>query len=159
MINIEFSQEDIDQLQYWRFNYPIPKIQVRLEALYLKSQRMKVPEIIHLCGISKSSFYLYFHAYLEGGIEKLKELDHYKAQSELVKHRTTLEASFRENPPATVAEAAERIKELTGIERKPTQVRHFLKSLGMKARKVGVIPAKADVAVQEEFKKKIWSLD
>ena len=159
MINIEFSQKDIEQLQYWRFNYPVPKIQIRMEALYLKSQGMKVPEIIRLCGISKSSFYLYFHAYLVGGIEKLKELDHYKAQSELVKHHITLEAYFRENPPATVAEAAERIKELTGIERKPTQIRHFLKSLGMKPRKVGVIPAKADVAVQEEFLKKNWSLD
>jgi transposase len=92
-----------------------------------------------------------------GGIEKLKEIDHYRPQSELAKHRTTIEAYFREHPPATVSEAAAKLKELTGIERKPTQVRQFLKSLGMRSIKVGMIPAKADVEVQEEFKKRVWS--
>ena len=65
-----------------------------------------------------------------------------------------LEADFREHPPATVAEAAARIQELTGIARKPTQVRQFMKALGMQPRKVGMIPAKADVEAQETFKKK-----
>lgn len=155
MIKIEFSQEAIEALQYWRFHYPVPRVQVRMEAIYLRSQGMKVIDIIRLCGISKASFYTYFNAYVTGGIEKLKEIDHYRPQSELVKHRTTVEAYFREYPPATVAEAAAKIKDLTGIERKPTQVRHFLKSLGMKPRKVGMIPAKANVEAQEEFKKKV----
>jgi transposase len=56
-----------------------------------------------------------------------------------------------------VAEAAAKIAELTGIVRKPTQVRQFLQALGMKLRKVGMIPAKADVEAQEAFKKKVWS--
>ena len=60
-----------------------------------------------------------------------------------------------QHPPATVAEAAEKIAELTGVRRKPTQVRQFLKRLGMKPRKVAAIPAKADVQVQREFKEKI----
>jgi transposase len=51
-----------------------------------------------------------------------------------------------------------RIAAVTGIERKPTQVRQFLRSLGMKPLKVGMIPAKADVVAQETFKKKVWSL-
>jgi transposase len=51
-----------------------------------------------------------------------------------------------------VAEAGARIAELTGVERKPTQIRQFLKRLGMKPRKVAAIPAKADVAVQHKFK-------
>jgi transposase len=68
-----------------------------------------------------------------------------------------LAAYFREHPPATVAEAMVKIKELTGIERKPTQVRLLLKSLGMKRLKVGTIPAKADAEAQEVFKKNIWS--
>jgi transposase len=41
---------------------------------------------------------------------------------------------------------------LTGIKRGPTQTREFLKKLGMKPRKVGQIPAKADVKEQETFK-------
>ena len=53
-----------------------------------------------------------------------------------------------------MAEAAAKIAELTGIVRKPTQVRQYLKTLGMKPMKVGMLPAKADVEVQEAFKKK-----
>ena len=56
-----------------------------------------------------------------------------------------------------MAEAAAKIDALTGIVRKPTQVRQFLKALGMQPRKVGMIPAKADVEAQETFKKTIWS--
>ena len=54
-----------------------------------------------------------------------------------------------------MAEAAEKIAELTGVRRKPTQVRQFLKRLGMAPRKVAAIPAKVDVAVQKEFKENI----
>ncbi len=54
---------------------------------------------------------------------------------------------------ATVNEARAKIEELTGIHRSPTRVRHFLKSLGLSYRKVGMIPAKVDVAVQEDFQK------
>lgn len=44
------------------------------------------------------------------------------------------------------------IETLTGIRRSPDRVRLFLKQIGMKYRKVGVIPAKADVTVQDTFK-------
>jgi parallel beta-helix repeat protein len=71
-----------------------------------------------------------------GGIEQLKQIDHYWPQSQLTSYRSTLEAYFREHPPATVVEAGAKITELTGIARQPTQVRQFLKALGMKPRKV-----------------------
>jgi transposase len=59
---------------------------------------------------------------------------------------------FRQRPPASVGEAAQRIEQVTGLKRGPTQVRQFLKAVGMKPRKVGQIPAKADVEAQETFK-------
>ena len=68
-------------------------------------------------------------------------------------HVPTLEAYFREHPPTTIAEAIEKIEELTGIKRSPTQVRKFLKSMGMRCLKVGFIPVQADPKVQEEYKK------
>jgi transposase len=154
MFKFTFSEADVEALQYWRFHHPDPRVQVRMEALYLRSQRVANRDILRLCGISKASFHRYLKGYVTGGIEQLKQLDHYRPHSELTQHRSTLEADFREHPPATVAEAAARIQELTGIARKPTQVRQFMKALGMQPRKVGMIPAKADVAAQEAFKKK-----
>jgi transposase len=154
MINIIFTEEDIRALRYWRFRHPDPRVQVRMEALYLRSQGVANAEILRLCGISKASFHRDLKAYMAGGITQLKHIDHYRPHSELTHDRTTLEAYFQQHPPATVAEAAAKIAELTGIVRKPTQVRQYLRALGMKPRKVGMIPAKADVAAQEAFKKK-----
>lgn len=157
MLKIAFSAEDIAAVRHGRFHHPDPRIQIRMEALYLRSQGVANADIIRLCGISKASFHRYLHAYVKGGLAALKRLEHYRPQSELQNHRPTLEAYFQQHPPATVAEAAARIAALTGIARKPTQVRQFLQSLGMKPLKVGMIPAKADVAAQETFKKKAWS--
>jgi transposase len=123
-----------------------------MEALYLQSQGLAPEDIWRLCAISKTTFYRYLHAYREGGIAKLQEVSLHRRQSALADYRTSIEADLRQRPPASVAEAAARIADLTGLERGPTQVRQFLKSLGMQPRKVGQIPAKADVTAQEDFK-------
>ncbi|MCY7285204.1 MAG: IS630 family transposase, partial [Cyanobacteria bacterium CAN_BIN43] len=38
MIKLTFSAEDIEQLHYERFHHPHPRVQRKMEALYLKSQ-------------------------------------------------------------------------------------------------------------------------
>jgi transposase len=158
MLKITFSEADIATLQYWRFQHPDPRIQVRLEALYLRSQRIPTREIPRLCGISKASFHRYLKAYATGGIAQLTHLEPRQPRSALHPHRATIDAEFRQRPPATVAEAAARIEARTGIARKPTQVRQFLKALGMQPRKVGMMPAQADIEAQEAFQKTVWSL-
>jgi transposase len=102
-----------------------------------------------LCGISTASFHRYLKAYVTGGLEQLKHLEPRRPRSALHRHRVTSEAEFRRQPPLTVAEAAARIEARTGIARKPTQMRQFLRALGMKPRKVGMRPAKAEVDAQE----------
>ncbi len=42
---------------------------------------------------------------------------------------------------------------MTGIKRSETQVRHFLNKLGLRCRKVGMVPAKADPQEQETYVK------
>ena len=50
-------------------------------------------------------------------------------------------------------EAAYRIEEMTGIKRSSQRVRIFLKNMGMRYRRTGMVPAKADPIKQEDFKK------
>jgi hypothetical protein len=38
MLNIEFTPEEIDTLEYERYHHLDPKVQKRIEAVYLKSQ-------------------------------------------------------------------------------------------------------------------------
>jgi transposase len=157
MMKMSFSEAEIAALRHERFQHPDPRVQVRMEALFLRSQGVANHDILRLCGISKASFHRYLTAYVTGGIAQLKHREPRRPRSALHHHRTVIEAELRQRPPATVAEAAARIEALTGIVRRPTQVRQFLKTLGMKPRKVGLIPAKADVAAQEAVKKSIWS--
>ncbi len=152
MIKIEFTEKEKQALHYERFHHPHPRVQQKMEALWLKSQDLPHKEICRLTCISEPTLCQYLKFYQEGGIEKLKTINFYQPESELTAHQTTLEAFFRDHPPASVKEAMGKIQELTGIRRSETQVRHFITSLGMKRRKIGMIPAKADPEKQEQFK-------
>lgn len=152
MIQLEFSEDDQKKLSYERFNHPHPRVLLKMEALWLKSQGLPHGQICQLAGISENTLRAYLRDYQEGGIEKLKEINFYRPKSELEAHRATIEEYFRLHPPATINEAIDKIESLTGIRRSPTQVRVFLKSLGMRCIKVGVVPGKADPDEQEAYK-------
>lgn len=143
MIQIEFTPEDIDALEHERYHHPDPKVQKRMEVLYLKSQGLEHQEICRLCRISKTTLSTYLKQYQAGGLERLKEFAYAGPSSDLDEHAPTLEAYFKEHPPRTTAEAQQMIKEQTGIERSPTQVQAFMKRLGMQCRKVGYVPGRA----------------
>jgi transposase len=157
MIRITFTEDEVEQLRRERFEHPHPRVQRKMETLLLKSEGLPHNWITRIVGISENTLRQYLREYKEGGIDRLKEIRSYNPQSELVEHRESLETYFEEHPPATVNEAAAKIEEITGIRRGPTQVRNFLNSLGLRPRKVGMIPAKADVEEQDRFKKKNWS--
>ena len=157
MIKIEFTEEEAQALNYERYHHPNPRVQRRMEALWLKSQNVSHKDICCLTGISPNTLCSYLRKYQEYGIEGLKKLNFYQPQSQLRQHVTTIEAYFRENPPASVKEAMAKIEELTGIRISENRVREFLKSIGMSPRKVGMIPAKADTEEQERFIKGNYS--
>lgn len=159
MIRIEFSEEAKRALDYERYHHPHPHVQRKMEALWLKSQQLPHKDICRLARISKHTLCTYLQAYKEGGLNKLKEISFYKPTSVLSLHAKTIETYFREYPPASIKEARAKIHELTGIKRSPTQIRQFLTLLGMRPRKVGMMPAKGDAVKQDTFKKKIWSHD
>ncbi len=158
MIRIQFTEEAKLELHYQRYHHPHPRVQQKMEVLWLKSQDFPNPHICRAAGVSNKTLVTYLHQYEQGGIDKLKELHFYQPVSDMVKHRTTIESYFREHPPASAKEAAAKIAELTGLKRSENQVRVFLKKCGMRRRVSGVLPAKADPDKQEEFKKKLWNL-
>ncbi len=151
MIQIEFTEEEIEQLHHERLRHPHPRVRQRCEVVYLKALEFPHKEIGRIMRLSQPTVRSYLKMYQESGLEKLKELNFYQPTSELNAHREEIKAEFEAHPPATANEAAERIEKLTGIRRSPTQVREFLKRMGMKWRKVGHIPAKADPERQQAF--------
>ena len=117
MIYINFSQEEINQLNYERYHHPHPQVQKRMEVLYLRPQGLSHQEIRRLCLLSKTTLVSYLRQYQQGGIEQLKHLNYKGQPSQLNKHAQTIESYFKEHPPRTVAQAQAKIEELTGIKR------------------------------------------
>jgi transposase len=153
MIQIAFTEEAIAQLHYERYHHPHPRVQQRMEALLLKAKGLPHHTIADCVGVCANTLRSYFTAYQAGGIDALKQNNFYQPTSALVAHQETLETYFRHHPPATIAEAAAVIERLTGIQRKPTQVRAFLQKIGMKRLKTYSVPEKHDADAQETFKK------
>jgi transposase len=152
MGQVEFSTAEREAFQYWRFHDRTPQVQRKMEALYLKSQGVASAEVCRRCGISPSTSTRYLRAYRSGGLARLQARPGSRRPREFADYRSLLTEAFRHRPPASVAEAAQRIKDLTGLQRGPPQVREFLKAVGMKPRTVGQMPAKADGGAQEAFK-------
>ena len=153
MIKIHFTDAEIKALHYERYHHLHPRVQRKMEALWLKSQGVGHKEIGRLSGVSATTLTRYLREYEEGGLEKLREVRFYRPASEMKAYETTLEAHFREHPPVSAKVAMATIERLTGLKRSENRVREFLKAMGLKVRKVGMVPAKADVEVQEAFKK------
>jgi len=157
MIQIDFTPEDIDALHHERFHHPHPRVQEKMEAVYLKSQGLLHKEICRLTRISENTLRSYLRQFQEGGIERLKRLDFAKPTSEMAEHREALEEYFRKNPPRSTGQAAADIERITGLRRGLTRVRKFLTGMGLKFRKLGMIPAKADADEQREFlDERLW---
>lgn len=151
MIKLKFTREIIDQLHRERTQHPHSRVRQRMETVYLKALGFSHQEIGRIVRISQTTLREYLLLYQQGGIEALKEVNFNQPKSDLDDHEEQLRQEFEKNPPANLAEAVTRIEQLTGIRRSPTQVGCFLKKLGLKRRKVGQIPAKADPAQQAAF--------
>lgn len=126
-IKLQFTPEIIAIINEERYRHPMPLVQRRMEALWLKSHGLSHTQIAKLVNITENTLRDYFQLYAEGGLEKVREVHFYRPESDLMEHFTSLEAYFRAHPPASIKEAQSEIEALTGIRRSETQVREFLK--------------------------------
>jgi hypothetical protein len=155
MRQLAFSEADKQALHYERYPHPHPRVQQRMEALGRKSQGVPHYQIAPLGASSANPLRSYLKLDQTGGVEALKQLNFQCPQSALSAYRDPLATPVREHPPQTINEAGAMRETLTGIRRRPTQVRLFLTPLGLHRRKVGFLPAKGDPDVQEEEQKKV----
>ena len=124
---LTFNPDDLRVLSDERYSHPDPRVQRRMEVLWLISQGETQGRAGQLGGVSKATVERYVAIYRSQGVAGLRAFHWVKPVSVLEGHRSSLEESFRTNPPHTVAEACERIKALTGVTRGESQVRAFLK--------------------------------
>ena len=147
MIRTPIPDEDMQVLREERFTHPHPRVQRKMEAVYLTGRGLPRQEVARLLGVTVRS---YLANYRDAGIEGLCRFNPHPQSAALGPHTTTIQEAFIAEPPHTVPEAVNRIEKLTGIRRSEPPVRPWLKN-GFGHRKTGPIPAKADPVAQELF--------
>jgi len=157
MLQVNIKEEDKSVFSRERYEHIHPRVCQRMDALHLKSKGFSNHQICKVLDICNNTLLGYFKMYNAGGIDELRKLKFNRPQSQLIVHKDSLEKYFTENPPCSISHAAAKIKELTGIERKETQVRKFLKSNGFRCLQVGIIPAKAITEEKKTNKRNIWT--
>jgi transposase len=152
LTKMNLPEEEIRVLNYERFQYPCPKVQKKLHAVYLKAAHGYTNrETGRILDIHPNSIALYIKTYEEKGREGLYKSQYHPQGSQLEAYKDSIIEDFSKKPVCNIAEAISRIKELTGIERKPTQVRAFLRRHGFKYRKLASIPGKVNREKQKQF--------
>ena len=74
MICLSFTATDRTALEAERYLHPHPKVQRKLEAVYLKSLGLPHHLICRICQISKPTLVRYLRAFEQAGLEGLKQL-------------------------------------------------------------------------------------
>jgi transposase len=88
-----------------------------MEALWLNGHGLPLAQIAELVDVTESTIRDYFELYQQGGVEKLKELNYYAPERNPNAHVASLEAHFRDNPPASIKGAQSEIEAITGVKR------------------------------------------
>src|SRR5262249_40590002 len=140
MARITFTDDDVSAIAFDRYYHPEPFVQRKMEVLWLKAQGLTHDASARLAGVSRSSVQRYLRDYLIGGLHALRRYPWHGPRSALDGHRTSLEDHFRQHPPRSVREAQRVIEHRTGLRRGVTQVRRFLRRLGLQPRRVAAVP-------------------
>jgi transposase len=127
MRTFTFSDADLAQIAHDRYHHPHPRVQEKMEVLWLKSRGVGHTEIAWLTGLSRNTVQRYLNVYHAGGLAACRALQWAGQPSALHDHAATLEDYFLAHPPRSTAEARAAIERLTGVRRGLTQVRLFLK--------------------------------
>ena len=122
-----FTPDDLAALRTERYQHPHPRVQQKMEVLWLKSQGLTHDEIARLAGVGRRTVQRYLDEFLGGGLERLRRLPWKGQPNQLTPHQASLEDYFLENPPRSTREAQAAIAQQTGVQRGLTQVRLFLK--------------------------------
>lgn len=123
-----------------RESHPHPRIRERMLVIWLVHNGLTRDKAAEIAGVSRTTVHRFVVAFRDGGLDGLRRWDVKGNPGEMAAYAEIIRKSFTDQPVHTIAEACERIFQLTGLRRGPSQVRQFLKGLGLKFRHVGAIP-------------------
>lgn len=123
-----------------RDGHPEAHVRRKMLVLWLLHCEVTRAKAATIAGLGRATVQRYVAAYRDGGLDGLRQWDVTGPVSDLAEHTEVIKKSLTESPVRTVAEACDRIATLTGLQRRPTQVRRFLAGLGFRWQRVRAVP-------------------
>ena len=154
MRHFDFPPEVMTQIEHDRFYHADPQVQRRMEILRLKAHGQPHAEIATLAGVSRATVQRVLDIYQTGHLAAVRTFHWKVPASALTPHQPLLEAEFTARPPHTLEEACDRIEKLTGVRRRPTRVREFLRdTMNLRWQKVAAVPVPPKLSLPEHAAK------
>ena len=119
------------------------RVRIKCLVVYLRKKGYLREEVAELLRIDEDTVTHYTKKYDESGLQGLLEQNYHQPKSQLEPYTEQLKELFKKQVPHTVNQAIEMINKETGICLKPSACRAFLKKIGMKCRRCGLVPGKA----------------
>ncbi len=137
---VQLTEEQQRVVNAERDAHPHEHVRRKMLVLWLLHHGLTRAKAAAVTGTGRATVQPYVAAFRDGGLEGLRRWDVQGPVSDLADYTQQIRASFEGQPAATIAEACERVECVTGLRREPTQVRKFLKGLGLKWQRVRALP-------------------
>ena len=137
---VQLSAEQQRVVNAERDAHPDEHVRRKMLVLWLLHCGLTRAKAAEVTGLGRATVQRYVAAFAAGGLDGLRRWQVTGPVSDLEAFRDKIKEEFTRLPARTIAEAAERIDGLTGIRRQPTQVRQFLKGMGLKWQRVRAVP-------------------
>ena len=102
MRRISFTEEESAAIGRDRFHHPNPRVQQRMEILWLKMHGEIHERIAELAGCSRRSVQRVLDCFVAGGLNAVRQFHEKGRVNELAPLAKSLEEEFRERPPGNV---------------------------------------------------------
>jgi transposase len=139
-LRIRLTEEEQQVVNEERSGHPNLRIREKMLVLWLLHNGLTRANAAKIAGVSRATVQRYVAAFREGGLDGLRRWGPNRPVSEMAAYRDLIRESFEKEPVRTIAEACDRIFHVTGLRRGPSQVRKFLKDMGLKFLRVRPIP-------------------
>jgi transposase len=139
-LRIRLTEDQQQVVNEERSAHPNPRVREKMLVLWLLHNGVTRQNAAKIVGLGRATVQRYVAAFRDGGLEGLRQWNPNRPVSEMAAYRDLIRESFEKQPARTIAEASERIFQLTGLRRGPSQVRKFLKDMGLQFLRVRPIP-------------------
>jgi transposase len=139
-LRIELTEEQQQIVNAERDSHPQEHVRRKMQVLWLLHCGLTREKTAEVACLGRATVQRYVAAFRQSGLDGLRAWGVTGPVSDLAAHKERIREEFTRQPARSIAEACERIERLTGIRRQPSQVRKFLKGMGLKFQRVRAIP-------------------